>query len=80
MGATREDQNPNIERGNMTTENKADLLHGIAAIADHIGLSTRQAKHLHESEQMPTFKIGGRVCALKSKLDAWLVKKAGGAE
>lgn len=64
----------------MTTENKADLLHGMVAIADHIGLSKRQAQHLHEMEELPTFKIGRSVCALKSKLDAWLVEKAGGAK
>ena len=57
-----------------------NLLHGMAAIAEHIGLTQRQAQHLHESDQMPTFKIGGRVCALKTKLDGWLASKAEGAQ
>lgn len=48
---------------------KPDLLFGVAAIADHLGLSARQVKHLHETcEGFPTFKQGRTVCALRSSL------------
>lgn len=46
----------------------ADLLTGIQAIADAIGMTKRQAYHLHETGEIPTFKMGGKVFARRSTL------------
>ena len=47
----------------------ADLLYGMQAIADHLApLTYRQVQHLHESKAIPTFKMGGTVCARRSTL------------
>lgn len=45
-----------------------DLLTGIAAIADHLGWTKRQAMHQHERGFIPTFKQGRLVCARRSTL------------
>lgn len=45
-----------------------DLLTGIAAIADHLGWTKRQALHQHETGLIPTFKQGRIVCARRSTL------------
>ena len=51
-----------------------DLLEGVAAIAEHIyGVRDRpiQRKVLYQHERgyLPTFVVGGRICARKSELD-----------
>jgi len=56
----------------MAEQQRADLCHGIKEIAAHIGLTERQAKHLHERRQLPTFKLGRNVCGRRSSLDEWL--------
>ncbi len=60
----------------MSAETRPDLCHGIDEIAEHLGLSKDQCKHLHQEGRIPTFRIGRSVCALRSKLDAWLQAKA----
>ncbi|MEH3121104.1 MAG: DNA-binding protein [Sphingomonas phyllosphaerae] len=47
---------------------ETDLLTGIQAIADAIGITKRQAYHLHETGELPTFKMGGKVYARRSTL------------
>lgn len=47
-----------------------DLLYGVAAIAAHLSLRARVVYHLHSAKLLPTFKIGGRVCARRSTLAA----------
>jgi len=47
---------------------ETDLLTGVAAIAAAIGMTKRQAYHLHESGELPTFKMGGKVYARRSTL------------
>ena len=54
--------------------NSADLLHGVPAIAAFMGLEERQARHLADTTNIPTFKIGGRICARRSSLRAWLAE------
>jgi hypothetical protein len=49
-----------------------DLLFGAEAIANHLGITRRQAYGLIYSNQLPTFKIGGSVAARRSTLNAWL--------
>jgi excisionase family DNA binding protein len=58
----------------MTTENLAeisDLLYGAASIAAFLNIRQRQAYHLIESYGLPTFKVGGKVCARRSTLNQW---------
>lgn len=52
--------------------NKPDLLHGVQAIADHLGLNFRRAYHMIEKGGLPVFKIAGRVCARRSTINQWL--------
>lgn len=51
---------------------QADLLHGMPAIAAFLGLNERQARHLDATNDMPTFRLGGRICARRSTLRTWL--------
>lgn len=51
---------------------KPELLHGMKDIAECLGLTQRQAQHLHETGDLPTFKIGRTVCARRTGLSAWL--------
>lgn len=60
----------------MSHDKRPDLCHGYEEIGRHLGLSARQAKHLSETGQLPTFKLGRIVCSLRSKLDAWLIDRA----
>jgi len=46
----------------------ADLLHGAAAIAEHLSLSRARVYHLHASKALPTFQMGAIVCARRSTL------------
>lgn len=47
-----------------------DLMYGVAAIAGHLGMTRKQVYHLHSTGHLPTFKIGGKVCARRSRLEA----------
>ena len=53
-----------------TDELRSDLLYGVEAIAGHLSLTKRQALHLHEKSEIPTFKMGRTVCARRSTLAA----------
>lgn len=46
----------------------SDLLTGVDAIARHLNMSRRQVYHLHETGELPTFKLGAKVCARRSTL------------
>jgi hypothetical protein len=52
----------------MSDATGVDLLRGLKAIGDHIGMTERQVQHLHENGDLPTFTLGRRVCARKSVL------------
>ena len=45
-----------------------DVLYGLRAIADFMGIEYRQAKHRAASGAIPTFNMGRTVCATKSGL------------
>lgn len=64
----------------MKPKANADLCYGADAIAAHLGIEPRQVYHLHENERLPTFKVGRKVCARRSALDAWLVRQEQGAQ
>ena len=46
----------------------ADLLTGVEAIAEHLNMTKRQVYHLHDAGELPTFKLGAKVCARRSTL------------
>jgi hypothetical protein len=52
----------------MNTEEKPDLLYGLKAIATHLGVTPRQAEHQVSRGEIPTFKVGGKICSSRSKL------------
>lgn len=52
----------------MDNSEKPDLLYGLEAIGEHIGLTARQAEHLVSRGDLPTFKMGRVVCARRSTL------------
>ena len=56
------------------TDDRADLLYGVPAIATYLGLTDKQVRHRAEAGDIPTFKIGGTVCARRSSLSAWLAQ------
>jgi excisionase family DNA binding protein len=47
----------------------ADLLLGVDAIAEHLGVSKRTALHLSRTRRLPVFRLGRTVAARKSELD-----------
>ena len=47
---------------------ETDLLYGVDKIAGHLKMTRRQVYHLHDQGHLPTFKLGGRVCARRSSL------------
>lgn len=47
---------------------ETDLLYGVPAIAAHLSMTQPQVYHLHTKGELPTFKIGGKVCARRSTL------------
>lgn len=51
-------------------EEPGDLLYGVPAIAAHLSLKARVVYHLHAAGRLPTFKLGGKVCARRSTLAA----------
>jgi excisionase family DNA binding protein len=63
-----------IETKDMDKPDDADLLYGVAPIAAHLNLNAAQVYHLVAEGRLPSFKIGGRVCARRSSIAAWLAK------
>jgi hypothetical protein len=49
-----------------------DLLYGFPAIAEFLKISTRQAEHLRDKHNLPTFNVGRIVCARPAALRTWL--------
>lgn len=63
----------------MADQSKAhqpDLLYGVEAIADHLGIRKRQALYLKEKGTIPTFNVGKTICAKRSDLNKWLDRQA----
>ena len=52
-----------------------DLLYGVPSIAEFLGLRDRQVRHLCEIGRLPTFKIGGKICARRSTISDWLAEQ-----
>ncbi|MFG1461753.1 DNA-binding protein [Xanthobacter sp. DSM 24535] len=53
----------------------SDLLSGIAAIAQHLSITPRQAKHRIATCALPIFRMGRTICARKSTLTAWMAEQ-----
>jgi hypothetical protein len=51
-----------------TSNNGADLLYGLDAIAEFVGLTVPQVKHQINVSGWPTFKQGRIVCTRRSTL------------
>jgi hypothetical protein len=49
-----------------------DILTGAHAIGCHLGFPARRVYHLIRTGELPIFRMGWRVCARKSELDAIL--------
>jgi excisionase family DNA binding protein len=49
-----------------------DILRGADAIAEFLGFGRRTIYHLNANGTLPTFRMGGIVCARKSILIAWI--------
>jgi hypothetical protein len=58
------------------------VLAGAKAIADHLGITERQARHWADRGWIPTFRLGDRLCARSVDVDAAMAKlaEAGAAE
>jgi excisionase family DNA binding protein len=52
------------------TTKTADLLYGVPAIADFLGVTKRTAYHLVETRRIPFFRMGKILCSRRSKLMA----------
>ena len=55
-----------------------DLLHGAEAIAEFLfgdRKARRKVYHLAETSNLPTFHLGGKVCARRSVLIAWIARQ-----
>lgn len=53
-------------------DNRADLLVGANAIANHLGVTRRQAYKFIYENGLGTFRIGGTVCSTRADVDTWL--------
>ena len=45
-----------------------DLLYGVPACAEFLGITERQARHRFATGQLPSFRIGESICSRKSTL------------
>ena len=64
---------PAAQPANDTAPAREDLLVGAEAIAEFLGLSTRQVYHLREKKNCPIINLPGLgVTARRSSLSAWL--------
>lgn len=50
----------------------SDLLYGARAIATFLGMREKQVRNRIDQNLIPTFRLGGTVCARKSRLAEWI--------
>jgi excisionase family DNA binding protein len=53
----------------------SDLLYGATAIANWLGLTERQVRDRINKGEIPSFRIGGTICARRSTLATWLAER-----
>ena len=49
-----------------------DLLYGVKAIADFLGMGRHQCQHRCDDKTIPTFRMGRNIVARKSTLAKWV--------
>ena len=54
----------------MDTDSDADLLYGVPAIAEFMGVRERQCRSRIAAGYIPSFKMGKTICARKSAIKA----------
>lgn len=57
----------------MKRDESSDLITGASAIAAHLGWSRKTLKS--NAAIMPLFRVGARLCARRSSLEAWLIDR-----
>ncbi len=57
---------------NENSTSAGDLLYGVPAIAAHLGIKERQARHRCATGAIPTFRIGQTICSRQSTINRWL--------
>lgn len=67
-------------RASVAPGESADLLYGAPAIAAHLGLTDKVVYHLHGNGSLPTYKVGKKVCARRSELDAHFARASAAAK
>ncbi len=67
-----------MDREVISSDDRSDLLHSCAAIAEYLNIRERQARHYHQKGHLPTFKIGRSICARKSTLLRWMEEQERG--
>lgn len=57
------------------------ILFGIPSIAEHLGITERQARHLSDKGSLPTFKLpkSAIICARRETLKTWLAEQEAAA-
>ncbi len=54
---------------------RADLIHGVEAIASFLAVRKRTAQHWIETQDdLPVFRVGRSICARRADLNAWLAR------
>ncbi len=54
---------------------QADIIWRLKAIAKFLGLSERSTQHRIDKGEIPTFKMGGTICARRSTLNTWIAEQ-----
>lgn len=63
----------------LSERDNADVLYGLKAISAFLGITPNQAKHRVAQGQIPSFKMGGTVCALRSAIAADMQSRSAAA-
>lgn len=66
----------------MTTESSGEplILYGAAEIAAFLGLPLKVTQHRIDRGQIPTFRLGRKICARPAKLREWIASLDGREE
>ena len=64
-----------LEASDMRRTETADLLHGVKAIGEYLGMTRAAAQHRIDSGIIPHFRMGGSIVARRSSLDAWIAER-----
>lgn len=68
------DDAPRPPRAANGSPDSADLLYGVKAIGQFLGLTRPQAQHRIDEGTIPTFRMGSTICARRTSLRTWLAE------